>query len=35
MLEKDYKKRIFAKDALKNPWFKNVSHFVVPNDIMK
>ena len=35
MLEKDYKKRIFAKEALQNPWFKKASHYIVPNDIMK
>ena len=35
MLEKDYTKRIFAKEALQNPWFKKASHYIVPNNIMK
>jgi len=35
MLVKDYKKRKYAKDILKNPWFKNAPKKIIESDIMK
>ena len=35
MLTHDYKKRIYADDALKHPWFKNATPIQVNSEIVK
>ena len=34
LLTKDYKNRLYARDILKNPWFKNASKVNVDREIM-
>ena len=34
MLNTDYKKRIYARDALMDPWFKNASKVAINKEFM-